>query len=378
MKKIKNVQNLLGGLATICLVFGLTSNASAAIAGRTCDECHTMHNSQGGADMIITALGGTPAAPTDEAPEKNLIRISGGCAGCHGDGTANAAALGGSGDDTPRVNDPVNPLAGGYFDDSDTLAKSTQHDVSDFNFAADLTFGVAGTIPGGTYANPGGQITCSGTSGCHEEGGHHNNNATTDVATRSLAGTGSTAGDSYRFLYVRNSTSGAKLGYVAGIEDADWEYTKTDNTTDHNQYRGENVNWKTTGTSSSDPTTISRFCGGCHGNFHGPLGNTVDSSGTWIRHPTDYAMPTTVGSEYVGYSTYRVDIPVASIDAGAVGSAVATDVSAAANRIVTCLSCHRAHGSDQADLLRFDYSTMIAHTASVTTGCFACHTTKDT
>ncbi len=47
--------------------------------------------------------------------------------------------------------------------------------------------------------------------------------------------------------------------------------------------------------------------------------------------------------------------------------------------IVTCLSCHRAHGSPYADLLRWDYDTMIAGNAGDATGkgCFVCHTTKD-
>ncbi|TSA13704.1 MAG: hypothetical protein D4R73_00455 [Deltaproteobacteria bacterium] len=45
--------------------------------------------------------------------------------------------------------------------------------------------------------------------------------------------------------------------------------------------------------------------------------------------------------------------------------------------IVTCLSCHRAHASAYPDILRWDYSTMIANGGSLSTGCFVCHTTKD-
>ncbi len=46
--------------------------------------------------------------------------------------------------------------------------------------------------------------------------------------------------------------------------------------------------------------------------------------------------------------------------------------------LVMCLSCHVAHGSDNAGMLRFDYADMVAGGGTNTTGCFACHTTKDT
>ncbi|MGB9716198.1 MAG: cytochrome c3 family protein [Thermodesulfovibrionales bacterium] len=43
-----------------------------------------------------------------------------------------------------------------------------------------------------------------------------------------------------------------------------------------------------------------------------------------------------------------------------------------------CLSCHRAHGSPYADILRWNYDEM--RTGSYTTtdsGCFTCHTGKN-
>ena len=49
--------------------------------------------------------------------------------------------------------------------------------------------------------------------------------------------------------------------------------------------------------------------------------------------------------------------------------------------IVTCISCHRAHGSPYPDLLRWDYNTdtdvMSAGNSAGNVGCFICHTTKD-
>ncbi|MCK4488054.1 MAG: hypothetical protein KAU38_15015, partial [Desulfobacterales bacterium] len=43
--------------------------------------------------------------------------------------------------------------------------------------------------------------------------------------------------------------------------------------------------------------------------------------------------------------------------------------------IVMCLSCHRAHGTPNNDLLRWAY-TMDAGSGTDNGGCFICHTTK--
>jgi len=40
-----------------------------------------------------------------------------------------------------------------------------------------------------------------------------------------------------------------------------------------------------------------------------------------------------------------------------------------------CLSCHVAHGSPYADMLRWDYGTMVAGGGG-SGGCFTCHTQK--
>jgi len=47
--------------------------------------------------------------------------------------------------------------------------------------------------------------------------------------------------------------------------------------------------------------------------------------------------------------------------------------------MVICLSCHRAHASDQPDMLRWDYNLMIVDRTgpAAGTGCFKCHTDKD-
>ncbi|MDA3786250.1 MAG: hypothetical protein PF568_05105, partial [Deltaproteobacteria bacterium] len=82
--------------------------------------------------------------------------------------------------------------------------------------------------------------------------------------------------------------------------------------------------------------------------------------------------------EYGAYggneNDYQPGVPVASNDLNSVRSTV---LQAAGDAIVTCISCHRAHGSTNADMLRWNYEDMAAHAGDNSTGCFACHTTKD-
>lgn len=96
---------------------------------------------------------------------------------------------------------------------------------------------------------------------------------------------------------------------------------------------------------------MSEFCGGCHTDFH----STQGSAGAWTRHPTDVIIPTTW--------TLGTDTNVAYAYADAAGQT-------ANEHQVSCVSCHRAHGSDQADLLRFAMSD--AGSAG-DTGCLHCH-----
>jgi len=77
-------------------------------------------------------------------------------------------------------------------------------------------------------------------------------------------------------------------------------------------------------------------------------------------------------------TTYNADVPVARTAAVLSGYTSATDTVTPGSDMVMCLSCHVAHGSPYDDMLRWDYSGMIAGSGSDTDGCFACHTNKDT
>ncbi len=214
-----------------------------------------------------------------------------------------------------------------------------------------------GTIP------PGGVdlaslLTCAGATGCHGDnsqpnqvlaiaGGHH--------AADNPIKTGGTFLESYRFL-----------NGIAGYEDSDYEFQPT--ATEHNQYKG----FSRSADNDPDTTTISHFCATCHGNFHNggaPNGVSAGSfSSPWIRHPVDIDMVDT--GEYSGYVDYSVISPVASNPSDSV---LSTGL-AVNQEIVMCISCHRAHGTPNDAILRWDYT---GWPAAGYNGCAVCHSSKN-
>ncbi|MCG7851001.1 MAG: hypothetical protein MIO92_00605, partial [Methanosarcinaceae archaeon] len=116
----------------------------------------------------------------------------------------------------------------------------------------------------------------------------------------------------------------------------------------------------------TDPS-ISELCAKCHGDFHNESGTTADcgAASPWVRHPTDVAIPTTWA---IGNTAYAPDGN--DYKNNPVGYDGATlDITA---KRATCLSCHRAHGTANNDLLRWDYGTQLAGGANEY-GCLGCH-----
>ncbi|MEN8264962.1 MAG: cytochrome c3 family protein, partial [Nitrospirota bacterium] len=246
--------------------------------------------------------------------------------------------------------------------------------TADSIIADNLPPGFDSTVGAGIGSSwSGNQLSCAGTYGCHGthsagdkwaamKGAHHNNSSGTI-----LAGASST-GESYRFL-----------DGIAGIEDSDWQWTES--ASDHNDYKGTDdatdrqFDIGTTDYAASAAAgTISYLCAQCHGAFHAKAADdSVYAAGDpWRRHPTDIALPSNAGSEYSAYDNYSVEAPIGRPDLTTIPD---NSLVVEGTDIVLCLSCHRAHGSDQPDLLRWDYSTQIAGD-SLSGGCFTCHTTK--
>jgi hypothetical protein len=369
-------------VAGVLLLGQLT--AEAAITGQACVDCHTMHNSQDGVPMT------SPSNPGDP-PNDYLLLLD--CLQCHTrtDGSGPLSTVGAPAvmhSDAAAPHTTGNYLAGGSFwypedDDAEghnvteiTTPETTLGDAPGDDNSNNFTVGVA-------------NLSCvtssgSGTQGCHVGGGHHSNKGGSD-GTGSVIwvdGTAGDVGDSYRFL----------SGAVKGGEHSNWEYDQTDEDS-HNLYYTDGV------FDAQGANSITAVCIECHGDFHGitngtsPYGVGSDAAGNnpWIRHPTDFSLLAAgAHAEHASYGTYSVQVPIGTSDdvaasnvdisVGAGGQMANYDSLAAGDlEYVICQSCHRAHGSQHADMLRFTYADMIAGTTSSAagTGCFKCHTQKD-
>ena len=371
------------------LVFCGVGEVLAKVGG-PCADCHTMHYSQDGVLGKVIQPTGLIVQTLSDGPFRALT--IGGCVGCH-TGT-NSLSSGAMANNIPYVLGDVQPtydqtgatgnvLAGGNFwwvkDGAGTTAENTGHNV--FTEALSGTdHNMSSTIPPGFDSDThpalgswveGTELTCAGTTGCHGQristddftdisGAHHSN------ADGSNDGT--SWATSYRFLNL-----------ISGYEDDDYEMPG--GSAAHNMYSGVDRNDVATQDPSSK--TISAFCAQCHGNFHSGTNQIAygdDVTSSWLRHPTDYDMGNTpADSEYKSYNTdgttYSLEAPVGTIDISTWTDTVS--VTGDGTAIVTCISCHRAHGSPYADLLRWDYSTVDAAGGDGNTGCFICHTTKD-
>ncbi len=369
----------------IAVALGL---AALPVCGRAsvhgpCSDCHTMHNSQ---DNLPMTYNGSIT------PNNILLRRT--CIACH-TGT-NTGATDVSPYNPPYVDDvnsvPIyspdgsggNTLAGGNFYWVQNGADRDGHNVNGIA-AVDATLG--NTPPGYGTVNPmTAQLECAGVNGCHGDrtvsppimamhGSHHNDDPGSWKD-------GTTLAKSYRFL-----------NGIQGFGDPKYEYQPT--VSRHNKYFGVD---RTAETDAADTQplggTISSLCAKCHQDFHDgpnptllPSGSAnFASGGVWIRHPTDYDMSNATSStEYTFYNggtgsgnPYSLVAPLATSQNT---TAVQTTVySVSDDAIVMCLSCHRAHGSPYASMLRWNYRAWPGKDSLgnvVYNGCVVCHTTKD-
>lgn len=382
--KLRNIYLLTFTLLSTVLMLFCSSDAK--ITGN-CANCHTMHNSQNGTHMILYLAPGE----TDTNPKQLLLR--GTCLGCHGRNTgSNIDPTTGA----PQVLHTGTDLAAGnfrYLSSSDNRG----HNVIDTGNQEDIA---AMFPPPGFPRTPSNHVTlslsktnftCAGVYGCHGsrslsggspvpgglsalKGAHHKNVAgKCDNPTENY--------NSYRFLRG-----------VKGLENTGWQ---NESSSSHNEYFGATTPMDglgggpgppdqpitcsgrchqsyPTGTIGPASNTISGFCATCHGYFHSVWGIGGDTSSPFTRHPTDVTLPNS--GEYSAYTTYSVEAPVAR--AGTVPDSPSPNVNPGTdNAIVMCLSCHAAHGTNYPDILKWDYSTMIAG-GSGSGGCFTCHTQK--
>ncbi|HED01259.1 MAG TPA: hypothetical protein ENN18_12970 [Proteobacteria bacterium] len=356
--------------AFIVFTIALSGLSHAKVTG-VCYNCHTMHNSQGGAAMAYQLKATLDGFEADQTPNPCLLTYD--CIGCHFSSTANTIVS-----NTPIVLNstaPASPLAGGnfYWSLSDNKKGHNVYGITAQEGSpmdAPPGFKASASLPSSYGTGPASwatQLNCAGVYGCH---GDRTQGATAATVVEAMRGShhtddsaidGTSTGKSYRFL---RGVNGVELN-AAGYK---WEQTA--NSTNHNGYKGG----ATPGTTTD---SISYLCGSCHGNFHGHgnLGGSseVGSSSPWFRHPSDLAFSGVGGgyggSEYAAYTSYSTTAPVALSTPSTSTSTVDS------GSMVICLSCHRAHGSPYYKMLRWDYKSATLSTAL--SGCNVCHTSKN-
>lgn len=368
---------VLLALAVALSLFVTVGSAHARVYG-VCADCHAMHASQDGASL---------AGPMEVAGGPRVALTSLSCAGCHtGDNVV--------GDPTPYVYSPTavygtDTLAGGNFRwvvEGDGSANGHNClEVPGMMEDAVLTDAPGrGDHPPGTdfsycqvchsMAMPteGYPLTCqtchqriTNCSSCHLPKHHADDTADGPVGE---------SGGWYRFLNSSNHPN--SLTGVIGIEDDDWELTVS--ATDHNEYNGCSL------ATGLPDNSLSHYCGGCHGQFHGTHNSSVGADASpWLRHPTSVALRASGEtslyntSDGISVGPYNPLAPVARDPAAlTAGTGLGITVTPGADQVM-CLSCHAAHGTPYADMLRWDYDTCNASTTNADCGCFVCHTAKD-
>ncbi len=347
-----------------------------------------MHNSQDNSPMNF-----------DDSPTPNDNLTKGDCYGCHAQGGSTPTVTVGTSIIPQVMHSDSNDLAGGNFGYITGMAGSGAADSKGHNIS-DLT-GIDNVLyaPPGGIVNVGGPshvlgntvntttLTCAGVNGCH--GYRHYGTGGEGIYTKGITGAHHKNVDGQLNLATEPANSYRFLMAVQGFESSDWEENPSSG--NHNEYyalaapvqlgcSGSAVKCHDGPGGLTQPPdgTMSQFCATCHGNFHtlttaesDGVGSTASSP--FIRHPTDLSLPST--GEYADYTVYNLSAPVARLTVPAASSSTVTPGSDA----VMCLSCHVSHASDFPDMLRWDYTTMIANNAGAAagSGCFACHSTKD-
>ncbi len=370
-------------------IFGLfLVDVRGAVKG-LCSNCHTMHNSQAG------------SAVSSEGLNQNLLKTD--CIGCHSNTGPETIKVIGTSTKVPVIYNLVEPtynvglsasgdtncLAGGNFYWVEHVGDQYGHNVishadATLSEAPGRNQGCTGSCHYSLYSwrFPWPNSEGKGCTSCHTPA-HHKKGYSTPIADEEDGW--------YRFLARRHAQGpDSDNRNVKGLEDPDWQQTVSP--TDHNEY------WDTD-TFGPDNAGISRFCAACHGQFHstryGPWINGGFRGGPgggwhtapWLRHPAGIFLPAT--GEASKYNTdgsgadgetgpYHPLAPVSrqNIDSY---TAPSSQVSVGSDGdMVSCLSCHRAHGSPYPDMLRWDYLNKCnVGVANEECGCFICHTQKD-
>lgn len=276
----------------------------------TCAVCHTMHNSQNG-------------MPVNPAPDNNYLLVWNSatdlCLSCHAtdngsvwaNGALTPAAEQGSGNfifnSAANINDAPNgltyPLVGSH--GIHNCAAPSQNAGPD---------PIHATAPGGSF--PSSSLGCTS---CHDPHGNEN--------FRMLRGAGPLPGGETTFIY--DAPLGEGIPLIGAGESR----------TLHTAYQSGWTNW----------------CANCHGLFH-------EEAVTGFAHPVDEHFDTEIISSYAHYegsgnptggdplTSYLPQVPFEDP-----GMMTTTTSGPTMSSRISCITCHRAHGSSAVDLGRWDF-----------------------
>ncbi len=333
-------------IVSLILALGI---AEPAVFG-PCADCHTMHNSQSGSPMAVDEKGEVQTAPIAHLTRSN-------CIGCH-NGALTATGFAGVVPDIFAADGLT--LAGGSFNENYSDTGFRKHNVTDVTWLLSDEPILTTVTPGRDAAEshndiPRGsnELTCAGSAGCH---GNH------DVAGSDAGIMGFHHGSSaYRYLTYYD---GAAHTDIKGKGSTDWEIETLRGVIDHNVYYAADVD-----TAPIQKDSISALCAMCHGDFHD---NTDTSSdGVWRRHPTEIAVAILGNVQDITIDIVNNPFGFDSTDFPTVNISNMTNYDADTGKVV-CVSCHRAHGTQHNDLLRWNYDTQVAG-SGVDFGCLGCH-----
>lgn len=310
-------------LALVALVVG-TAMAGDYHTGTSlnCAECHVMHYSQ--THGYNSDGGGITYDLGADGPYHFLLRdeVNALCLSCH-DGQFFApdvlAANGG--------NVPTNGRQAGALNRDNTAP---------YFDATGHTLGATDVAPGGTWSNPDG-LNCIN---CHQQHGYGGFVAAGNNPYRNL-------------LYNAGGPAGPGVSYAVGTNDLTKDIYEVSAGYGGQHYDIQNVFFNEPNATGSG---YGAWCKGCHTNFHGSssdanMRNTTAPTQTeWLRHPTADA---NIGAVTGGHSStatfsanaYRVQVMSPSGDWGPWGATWATP---AADLTPSCMSCHKAHGNQNA------------------------------
>ena len=308
-----------------------------------CSDCHTMHYSEGGQPAK------TPSGEAYPGPSQYLIRaesINLLCLSCHDGGT-------GGNDTAPDVTGVASYEStslkrnAGAFQSAVGVSSNKGHNLSVTNSTA------PGSNPIVTFAQG---LTCVS---CHDAHGNENyRNLQSSVGNST----------SLRITYQNGTYSGNSAVYQIAVNPTSIHYS-----TGNIQYRYDNT-----------ADGLSQWCKGCHTNFHGSggdsnLGGTAsgDNNATnseWLRHPTiDVTMAEGVTNQHIDtygwFTTFNSRLKVVSPSNQIPGTSGSSD------NQVACITCHKAHGSNNKYAVIFDNPTTtdLEDGTSMYESCQQCH-----